>query len=183
MWWFDYYNSLLLVCIVWMFLFPVVVNLQVSLLCHTCQHFFIKFLRKFGKGSEDNLLSRVSQGQDPFERSKGGGRQSLFPKFFLRFLSWFLGVQKVWVIYSTEFITTWLTIFLQKKININLKYLPEKFEYSREFNSCPGSPVKGQHYWGSGRNPEHWHICCVINMSLIGLHCTRPLTNEKWSLF
>jgi len=49
-------------------------------------------------------------------------------------------------------------IFLQKKINIKLKYFLGKFVNSGESNSCPGSPVKGQNYWGSGRNPEHLHV-------------------------
>jgi hypothetical protein len=74
-------------------------------------------------------------------------------------------VQKVRVIYSTEFTTTWLTICLQMKINIKLKYLPEKFGNYGESNSCTGSSVKGQNYWGSGRNPEYWHICQVVNNS------------------
>jgi len=39
-----------------------------------------------------------------------------------------------------------VTIFLQKKIYIKLKYLPEKFGNFGESNSCPGSPVKGQNY-------------------------------------
>ena len=114
--------------------------------------FLIEFLRKLGKGSEDRLWSWVSQEQDPFERSRGARPPSEndFEVFKL---------QKVWVIYSMEFTTTWLTIFLQKKINIKLKYLPEKFGNSGESNSCPGSPVKGQNYWGSGRNSEHWHVC------------------------
>ena len=43
--------------------------------------FLIEFLRKFGKGSEDSLWSRASQGQDLFERSR-----------VEKFLSWFLGV-------------------------------------------------------------------------------------------
>ena len=53
--------------------------------------FLIEFLRKFGKGSEDSLWSQVSQGQDPFERSRGGLQSSL-PKTSFRFLMWFLGV-------------------------------------------------------------------------------------------
>jgi hypothetical protein len=35
--------------------------------------FLIKFLRKFGKVSEDSLWSWGRRGQYPFERSMGGG--------------------------------------------------------------------------------------------------------------
>ena len=38
-------------------------------------------------------------------------------------------------------------IFLQKKINIQLKYFPGKIRNSGEYNSCPGSPVKGSKFW------------------------------------
>ena len=91
--------------------------------------------------------------------------QSPLPKTILRLLCWFLGVFRFLgaksqsKCYSTEFTTTWLTIFLQKKINIKLKYFLGKFGNSRESNSCPGSLVKGQNYWGSGRNQEHWYVC------------------------
>ena len=39
-------------------------------LCILANIFLIEFLRK-GKGSEESLRSRVSQGQHPFERSMG----------------------------------------------------------------------------------------------------------------
>jgi hypothetical protein len=60
--------------------------------------FLIKFLRKFGKVSEDSLWSRVSQGQYPFERSMlgGGGGGSLeneFEVFKLVFRVYFLGTK------------------------------------------------------------------------------------------
>jgi len=47
-------------------------------------------------------------------------------------------VEKFRVIYSPEFTITWLTIFLQKKINIQLKYFPRKFGNSGE--SIPVAP-------------------------------------------
>jgi hypothetical protein len=104
-------------------------------------------------------------------------------------------MQKVRVIYSMEFTTTWFTIFLQKKINNKLKYLPEKFGNSGESNSCPGIPVKGQNYWGSRRNPEHWHmhysgnitgVCAnnqLINVvfGFVRFLCTRLVSFSRYS--
>jgi hypothetical protein len=86
--------------------------------------------------------------------------QSPLPKMILRFLS----VQKVRVFFNriyNNMTYVGVTVFLQKKIYIKLKYLLEKFGNSGESNSCPGSLLKGQNYWGSGRNLGHWHVCNI----------------------
>ena len=116
------------------------------------------------------MVPSVSKARSIWEVQTG---QSPLPKTILRFLSLFYGVQKVWVIYSTEF-TTWLMIFQQKKINIELKYLLEKFGNSGESNSCPCRPVKGQNYWDS---VEHWHVCSAWEHRDLFFYI---FNNKKW---
>ena len=94
----------------------------------------------------------------------------------LIFLSWFLSVLPRWKkseFFSTEFTTTWLTSvlrsFYKRKYILNLNIWLRNSKILENLTlSCPGSPVKGQNYWGSGRNPEHWHVatCTFFYISI-----------------
>ena len=88
--------------------------------------------------------------------------------------------------------------FLQRKINIQLKYFPEKFGNSGESNSCPSSPIKRSKCWRYGHAPS-WkfliitckilHILSMFWMYEICKYCVKKVylvltySGEKSSLF
>jgi hypothetical protein len=71
--------------------------------------------------------------------------------------------------------------FLQRKINIQLKYFPEKFGNSGESNSCPSSPIKRSKCWRYGHAPS-WKfliITCKI-LHILSMSCFIVDRVSRW---